>query len=298
MKIIYDNIEILEILNDFSNCTKLTASFQLNTAEFSEYLSKSIKELPSNSNAVDSCANNPNGHFCNFIKVGAGRTACFASDQKYLMQARKERKTIIHACHAGLCDAITPVFIGDMLIGFIMVGMFRDAEGQYSSLEKVHETAERLHLDKEKLTELYNALPVVTKAELTSSLNILKLCISTILNNQFIEVKSFTLIETIRNYIIENLSKNLTIEALCSQFFINRQKLNSLFRKYFNTSVKDFITVAKLDEAKKLLTTTNLSVSEISTRLGFYDYNYFIRTFRRRCNITPLQYRKQQETTV
>lgn len=43
--------------------------------------------------------------------------------------------------------------------------------------------------------------------------------------------------------------------------------------------------------AKKLLKVTDLSISEISDRVGFSDYNYFSRVFKQRYNISPKKFR-------
>ncbi len=44
-------------------------------------------------------------------------------------------------------------------------------------------------------------------------------------------------------------------------------------------------------EAKRCLTHTNLSVSEIACRLGFQDASYFSRFFKSRCGQTPTLYK-------
>ena len=98
--------------------------------------------------------------------------------------------------------------------------------------------------------------------------------------------------EQIKTYVLENLSGSLSVDEICKAFFINRQKLHTIFKANFNDSVKHFIITQRLSKAKELLRTTKKTIEEISFETGFPNYNYFIRVFRNYFSITPLQYRK------
>jgi YesN/AraC family two-component response regulator len=56
--------------------------------------------------------------------------------------------------------------------------------------------------------------------------------------------------------------------------------------------ITDYIRLSRVKRAKKLLRSTDKTVSEISADVGIKDANYFIRTFKQSEGITPLQYRK------
>lgn len=49
----------------------------------------------------------------------------------------------------------------------------------------------------------------------------------------------------------------------------------------------------KIDYAKMLLRTTNLSVSEIAQRLGYINLSHFTASFKQITNTTPVNYRKK-----
>ncbi|WP_443029689.1 helix-turn-helix domain-containing protein [Sporolactobacillus sp. KGMB 08714] len=51
----------------------------------------------------------------------------------------------------------------------------------------------------------------------------------------------------------------------------------------------------KLEKAKELITSTNLSVNEIGERLGYTSSSYFMKQFRSKYEKTPLKYRKQHQ---
>lgn len=66
------------------------------------------------------------------------------------------------------------------------------------------------------------------------------------------------------------------------------------YKKAFGvTFVQDFIN-AKIEYAKMLLTSTNLTAHDIAGKCGYRNYEHFTRQFKERCGITPLAYRKQK----
>ena len=69
--------------------------------------------------------------------------------------------------------------------------------------------------------------------------------------------------------------------------------LNEIVYKTTGISAKAYIQNRIIREAKKQLTYTNLSISEISDDLNFDNVSYFIRFFRNHTGLTPLQYRKE-----
>jgi transcriptional regulator GlxA family with amidase domain len=74
------------------------------------------------------------------------------------------------------------------------------------------------------------------------------------------------------------------VELSVSQF--NRQ-----FRRRFHTTPRAYLKNVRLDVACHLLTTTELSMSEISLRTGFYDQSHFTNQFVKYRNMPPSKYR-------
>lgn len=69
--------------------------------------------------------------------------------------------------------------------------------------------------------------------------------------------------------------------------------LNKLAKAALGTNAYQYILNRTLSEAKILLRLTDVSVNELSHRLGFETPGYFIRCFKRAEGITPLEYRKK-----
>ncbi len=94
-------------------------------------------------------------------------------------------------------------------------------------------------------------------------------------------------------YINENFKSNISLEDIASNCYVNKFYLSHIFTKFKGMSVGKYVLCLKMDEAKRLLETTNLSINIIAERSGFNDPNYFSRTFKKQLGLSPLQYRKK-----
>lgn len=97
------------------------------------------------------------------------------------------------------------------------------------------------------------------------------------------------------NYVREFLQKNFTEDFSVQQFAqklrISPERLSRLYREYFGTGIIEDLKEFRLQHAKKLLCTTQLSIREVIQASGFRDTAYFYRCFRSVYHITPERFR-------
>ncbi len=106
------------------------------------------------------------------------------------------------------------------------------------------------------------------------------------------EIKSPSFIQQIIDYITENYSSEITLDNLSKQFSTSKSHLSRQFKSTTGLGINEYITIVRIRNAERLLLTTNLSVTEISTRCGFNDSNYFSSVFKKLKGIPPLKFRK------
>jgi YesN/AraC family two-component response regulator len=94
-------------------------------------------------------------------------------------------------------------------------------------------------------------------------------------------------------YIESNLHKNFTLNDIASHLKQNKSYLSTQFKKEVGTTVSAYITNRKLDEAKQLLSATDLTIVEIANTLGFCNQSYFTAVFLKNNTETPLNYRRR-----
>ena len=94
------------------------------------------------------------------------------------------------------------------------------------------------------------------------------------------------------NYIRQNLSANLKVEDVASAVFVSRQKLNDLFKSEIGQQASVYIDELVMSEAHTMIQYTDMSIGEISDKLGFTDQFYFSRKFKKFYGITPSKLHK------
>lgn len=96
-------------------------------------------------------------------------------------------------------------------------------------------------------------------------------------------------------YLRENYSKKVTIEELSNNFFLSKSYLSSLFKKATGSGVVEYLQHIRIERACELLTNTTLSITEISTQVGYTDYRFFNKSFKKITGVTAHEYRKKNK---
>lgn len=95
----------------------------------------------------------------------------------------------------------------------------------------------------------------------------------------------------IQSYLGQNYGQQLSLSKLASHFYLSENYLCDLFKKNTGETILNFLKALRLENACRLLRETSLSIKEIAGAVGFSDYSYFGRTFRRSIGQTPDHYR-------
>ena len=86
----------------------------------------------------------------------------------------------------------------------------------------------------------------------------------------------------------------LTNEEIAVHFNISKRTAEILFKKYYDTTIHEFVLNNKLQESKQyLLDFPDMKIFSIAKALGFYDEFHFSKMFSRKFGISPSAYRKQ-----
>ena len=93
------------------------------------------------------------------------------------------------------------------------------------------------------------------------------------------------------DYIYDHLHEDLSVRSLAENVGLNQSYLSKLFAKETGTTIKHFVTRARIDTAENLFKYLEHSSSEISFALRFSSQSAFISVFRKENGMTPRQYR-------
>lgn len=100
-------------------------------------------------------------------------------------------------------------------------------------------------------------------------------------------------ISSITRYLQEHLSEEISLSVLADEFHLNPQYISQLFKNEIGVGFLAYLTNIRMEKAKKLLLSTALSVTEISSRVGYGDYRVFTKVFKKTEGITPSQFRRE-----
>lgn len=67
-----------------------------------------------------------------------------------------------------------------------------------------------------------------------------------------------------------------------------------LFKQCFGQNFTTYLTILRVNEAKKLLQDPLANIREVSMKVGYYDSNYFAKVFKRYTGMIPSDYRDSQ----
>lgn len=95
-------------------------------------------------------------------------------------------------------------------------------------------------------------------------------------------------------YIKENLSVKLTISEISENIFVSKSTLTKHFKKELNMSVNEYVYNLVMSGAEHMLTSSEVSIHDISEKYGFYDQFYFSKRFKETFRYSPQKYRRQK----
>jgi len=139
---------------------------------------------------------------------------------------------------------------------------------------------------------LYTEMPETTDPNVISGIKrFLYFVESEIIQNNLIILQYQRYVDQFKQLIWNVLDQDLSVTSLCQFLNIGKTKLSSNFAKYTGTTAAKFVLNTRMEKAQVLLKESDLSITEISEKVGFNDYNYFCRVFRKYYGVSPQTYR-------
>ncbi|MCS7464424.1 AraC family transcriptional regulator [Paenibacillus doosanensis] len=98
----------------------------------------------------------------------------------------------------------------------------------------------------------------------------------------------------IEDLLSQNVYSDITVAEIAQAMNMSRYQCSKVFAHVYGVSPRQFLSRLKLNEAKKLLVTTDKPVAAIAELLGFHSATHFSRQFRRWTGQAPQHYRPKQ----
>ncbi len=232
--------------------------------------------------------------YCITIKGHGATNRCIICQRELLATASTPFDTV---CWAGVGKRIYPICVEGSPLGFISVSGYlpeqehRDyitAVSQSCGIkeEDVYKARRSLSPDRQSTefldTLIYPLLHMLTLLykEQPQSLPMGKAGVSYC---------------SIIDYIAGHLGDTLTLSELSRELGYSESHIRHLFRKYSGQTLTKYVNSMRVRRAKELLTSTQMSVTEIADAVGYPDPNYFSSVFRIHTGCSPRDYRRSNQ---
>lgn len=98
-------------------------------------------------------------------------------------------------------------------------------------------------------------------------------------------------VDQVANYIISHCTEPLSLEDLAATFYVNKCYLSRIFKEVTGFTVNEYINIHRINKAQKLLTESDMSITDVAIECGYESLTYFEKVFRTFREISPLKYR-------
>ena len=88
-------------------------------------------------------------------------------------------------------------------------------------------------------------------------------------------------------YINSNYDGDLTAESVAALINVSYSSFSRMFKKATGKTFKEYLNITRINEAERLLKTTDYPVADIAIRCGYNNVSYFTATYKRYKGITP-----------
>ena len=97
------------------------------------------------------------------------------------------------------------------------------------------------------------------------------------------------------NYIYKHYSEKITLADIASELHLCERQVSRIIKREYKCSFTDFVNIKRLSVAAMMLKHTKMNISDVARSVGYENYNYFYRVFKRKYGVTPAVYRESSK---
>ena len=234
-----------------------------------------------------------NAHFCSRMqRFGEGRARCLACMQEQALRANRSRE-LFHTerCHAGVSETVVPIYhrgawVANAIFVFLPIRHTPEHAWRKSRADLGWLT------NPDALRKSFLRIRQLSVADIAACAEMLHTGITAIYAESDPHSATCGMEKQLENYINSNYYEKLTLEGIAKALSVSKTKLCSITAMHGST-VMTLVNNRRIEEAKRLLRSTDLYIYEVSEKVGVPDQNYFSKLFRAYVGETPREYQKR-----
>lgn len=281
MRPVFDFDKLNELLRDFYKLTQIRIT--VFDSDFQE-----LTYVPG--------TNTP---LCSLLRSSGAIDHCRACDRAACDRAKNQSSPITYRCHAGLMEAIMPIYVQNTLAGYLILGQAMAYPSRVEAFQAVRARCKSLNLDPEQLRAACEQTSLISEDYFLSASHILHAIASYLTLEKMATLKEDRIAARMDRYISDHYTEPITAQSICQALKIGKTQLYSLSKQLYGSGVAEHIRKLRIEKARQLLTERgDLRVNDIAEACGFSDYNYFISVFSHMTGESPSRYRKRTATNA
>lgn len=233
--------------------------------------------------------------FCKMMRsTSEGERRCTESDIKGMCDSQEKGDMIIYRCHAGLIEVCAPIFDNNEILGYLLFGQLFYKDTFDEQCKNSEYLVSDIVDDKTQFINAVNSIRMIDREYLISTANIMSACIRYIIYEQLLKYEKSDIWHKIIDYINNNYNKKITLDKMAKSLSVSVPTLCKVSKENGGITIGNLINNKRIEVAKQQLVKGDMTIAEISYSIGFDDYSYFTRVFKKLTGVTPSAWRKSK----
>lgn len=222
--------------------------------------------------------------YCKLVQLEM-KHKCIACQHDKFKEFKEQKKPLLYMCYNGLYAMSLPLFIEDLLIGYLHFGRVR-AERDFETIASKCGLAK--HSKIHEIEKCYNSMDIIGYEKLILISELFQKFADIILEKKLIELKKAEPEYYLKRYVEDNYFQFINVESAAA--FVGRSPsfVTHNFKSRYGQTFHEYLSHARVRQSKKLL--RKFAIAETFPRCGFNNRYHFSKVFKKIEGITPYEY--------
>jgi ligand-binding sensor protein len=272
LELFFDD-SVIKLINSFSYC------FRVRITIFSTDLRKKL--------AVDYY--DTHCPYCRHIRVDLGlEYRCDELDREMCSRSERSSNPLVYVCHSGMVDTAIPIRLDGVLIGYAMVGQFRNRD---KAPPEIVQLWQKKGLNPAVLQRAFAEQPFFEKTAMDNMINLFSMLCNYIVSRDYIRFRHPGITAQTVRWIEKHISEPILIEELAKYLGCSCSTVSHSIKRETNLSFKRLCIIKKIEAFEKIAADNPaLSIEAAAGRIGYDDPFYFSRIYKKIRRVSPSAY--------